>query len=52
MATAGTIGRMHAEVAARPCVGDQVRPGIPDSPVLHVPDRACDEVVISVGAAR
>jgi glyoxylase-like metal-dependent hydrolase (beta-lactamase superfamily II) len=36
VATAGTIGQMHANVAARPFVWDKVYPGIPPSPVIAV----------------
>ncbi|MEV6035784.1 MBL fold metallo-hydrolase [Nonomuraea sp. NPDC052116] len=32
----GTIGQMHANVAARPFVWDKVYPGIPESPVTAV----------------
>ncbi|MFF3133295.1 MBL fold metallo-hydrolase [Streptomyces mirabilis] len=40
VATEGTIGQMHANVAARPFVWDKVYPGIPASPVtaVTVPD--------------
>ncbi|MEU9291961.1 MBL fold metallo-hydrolase [Streptomyces sp. NPDC048275] len=40
VATEGTIGQMHANVAARPFVWDEVCPGIPASPVtaVTVPD--------------
>ncbi|MFI9382065.1 MBL fold metallo-hydrolase [Kutzneria sp. NPDC052558] len=40
VATAGTIGQMHANVGARPFVWDKVYPGIPESPVtaVTVPD--------------
>ncbi|MGW7545056.1 MBL fold metallo-hydrolase [Streptomyces sp. NPDC054770] len=40
VATEGTIGQMHANVAARPFVWDKVYPGIPESPVtaVTVPD--------------
>jgi glyoxylase-like metal-dependent hydrolase (beta-lactamase superfamily II) len=40
VATEGTIGQMHANVAARPFVWDKVYPGIPPSPVtaVTVPD--------------
>ncbi|MFI6600062.1 MBL fold metallo-hydrolase [Nonomuraea sp. NPDC050536] len=40
VATEGTIGQMHVNVAARPFVWDKVFPGIPESPVtaVTVPD--------------
>src|SRR4029078_656958 len=40
VATAGTMGQRHANVAARPFVWDKVYPGIPPSPVtaVTVPD--------------
>lgn len=36
VATEGTIGQMHASVAARPFVWDKIYPGIPPSPVTAV----------------
>jgi glyoxylase-like metal-dependent hydrolase (beta-lactamase superfamily II) len=56
VATAGTIGQMHANVAARPFVWDKVYPGIPPSPVtaVTVPDNRFtlegrDLVIVEVG---
>src|SRR5262249_44928822 len=36
VATAGTIAKMHANVAARPILWDKVYPGIPPAPVTAV----------------
>jgi glyoxylase-like metal-dependent hydrolase (beta-lactamase superfamily II) len=56
VATEGTIGQMHANVAARPFVWDKVYPGIPPSPVtaVAVPDNRFtlegkDLVIVEVG---
>jgi glyoxylase-like metal-dependent hydrolase (beta-lactamase superfamily II) len=56
VATAGTIGQMHANVAARPFVWDKAFPGIPPSPVtaVTVPDnrfplQGKDFVIVDVG---
>ena len=56
VATEGTIGQMHANVAARPFVWDKVYPGIPPSPVtaVTVPDNRFtleghDLVIVEVG---
>ncbi|MFI9560965.1 MBL fold metallo-hydrolase [Nonomuraea endophytica] len=58
VATEGTIGQMHANVAARPFVWDKVYPGIPRSPVtaVTVPDNRFtlegrDLVIVEVGHA-
>jgi glyoxylase-like metal-dependent hydrolase (beta-lactamase superfamily II) len=56
VATEGTIGQMHASVAARPFVWDKIYPGIPPSPVtaVTVPDNRFtlernDLVIVEVG---
>jgi len=56
VATAGTIGQMHANVAARPFVWDKVYLGIPPSPMtaVTVPDNRFtlegrDLVIVEVG---
>ncbi len=56
VATAGTIGQMHASVAARPFVWDKIYRGIPPSPVtaVTVPDNRFtlegkDLVMVDVG---
>jgi glyoxylase-like metal-dependent hydrolase (beta-lactamase superfamily II) len=58
VATEGTIGHMHASVAARPFVWDQIYAGIPTSPVTAVTvpgDRFTiegrDLVIVEVGYA-
>ena len=56
VATAGTIGQMHASVATRPLLWDKVYAGIPPSPVtaVTVPDNRLaleghDLVIVEVG---
>jgi glyoxylase-like metal-dependent hydrolase (beta-lactamase superfamily II) len=58
LATEGTIGHMHASVAARPFVWDKIYSGIPPSPVtaVTVPDNRFileghDLVIVEVGHA-
>jgi glyoxylase-like metal-dependent hydrolase (beta-lactamase superfamily II) len=56
IATAGTIGQMHANAALRPLLWDKVYPGIPPTPVtgVRVPDNRFtleghDLVIVEVG---
>jgi glyoxylase-like metal-dependent hydrolase (beta-lactamase superfamily II) len=56
VATAATIGQMHAAVASRPILWDRVYPGIPPSPVTavtvprdHVTLEGHDLVIVEVG---